>query len=528
MKRVMKRTISVKWFLLVTAIMMFAAASVFVCNQFASGQQVKTLLEKINTVNTNMMVMNDKDALDNALAVQTALRNVADSIAPAVVNISSRKTLKMQDRYYGLNDDFFRHFFGDQFRMPEQREHTQTMLGSGFIISEDGYVLTNAHVVADAEEIDIQLANSYQLYRAEMVGMDEGYDLALLKITPEQNQVLPTVPLGDSDEVEVGDFAVAVGNPFGLSGTFTFGVVSATLRSDISAGMPAAGKPNQPAPTRMYIQTDTPINQGNSGGPLVNIFGQVVGMNTAILSSSGGSIGIGFALPVNTIKEKLPQLIDGTVQPEDSGFIGLSISPLSPDQSRHLGVSQGALVVDVVPDGPADQAGIKPGDVIVKVDDTFIRSSSDLVWSISHKDIGVDVQVLLVRNGEEVHLPVQVGSKQEIMEITGAEGNESPEALPGTIQGWMGMNFTENTQGEVVITEVIDGSPAYRAGLRQGDILISIQPKNEDSYMIQGLGDIQALVKNQNESESYMIRYKRIMRDGTQMYNFAVVEKEQE
>jgi serine protease Do len=304
-------------------------------------------------------------------------------VKPSVVNISTTTLVKgpdLYDRFFGqanpfrdfFGEDFYERFFGD---MP-QREFKQRSLGSGFIIDRDGYILTNNHVVEKAQSIKVRLSDEKE-YDAKVVGRDPKTDIALIKINTRQN--LPVAPLGDSDSLEVGDWLIAIGNPFGLEHTVTAGIVSAKGRV-IGAG-----------PYDDFIQTDASINPGNSGGPLFNLNGEVVGINTAIVS---GGQGIGFAIPINVAKELLPQLkTKGRVV---RGWLGVMIQKVTPEIAKGFGLkeSEGALVSDVMEGSPAEKAGIKRGDVIVSYNGKRIKEMDQLPKLVGTTEVGKKVKVV--------------------------------------------------------------------------------------------------------------------------------------
>ena len=381
-------------------------------------------------------------------------------VSPAVVNISTTQTVKFnrpqmrsplgpQDPF----DQFFNNFFG---HIP--REQKRKSLGSGFIISPDGYILTNNHVVEKADEVTVTLLDKEE-FKAKIVGTDPKIDIALIKIDAKRK--LPYVALGDSDKIEVGEWVVAIGNPFGLGHTVTAGIVSAKGRI-IGSG-----------PYDDFIQTDASINPGNSGGPLFNLKGEVIGINTAIIQ---GGQGIGFATPIQLAKSVLEQLKDkGKVT---RGWLGVYIQPLTPEAAESLGISgkHGALVSDVTSGGPAEKAGIRSGDVIVGFDGKEIKDEHDLPQIVAFTKPGKTVNVRLLRGGKEVTVPVTIA------EMAGepgkpAAGHEIGKSLGLTVQDItpeivQRLNV-ENTKG-VVVTGVADGSPADDAGFAEGDIIRAI------------------------------------------------------
>jgi serine protease Do len=386
-------------------------------------------------------------------------------VSPAVVNISTTQVVKLnrprmrnpfgqQDPF----DEFFNNFFG---RMP--KEQKRRSLGSGFIVSPDGYILTNNHVVEKADEVTVTLLDKEE-FKAKVVGTDPKIDIALIKIDAKKK--LAHVPLGDSDRLEVGEWVLAIGNPFGLGHTVTAGIVGAKGRI-IGSG-----------PYDDFIQTDASINPGNSGGPLFNLKGEVVGINTAIIQ---GGQGIGFATPIQLAKSVLDQLKEkGKVT---RGWLGVYIQPLTPDAAENLGISgrRGALVSDVTSGGPAEKAGIRSGDVIVGFNGKEIRDEHELPQAVASTKPGKTVDVRLLRDGKETTVAVTIA------EMAGepgkpAGGADLPKSLGLTVQDItpeIAQRFQiEDTKG-VVVTDVEDGSPADEAGFNEGDIIRVILRQNK-------------------------------------------------
>jgi serine protease Do len=327
--------------------------------------------------------------------------SLAKQLGPVVVNISTtqlQKTAQDAPAPFGEDDpsnDYWQRFFGTPQPRGPQR---QKGLGSGFIIDRNGTILTNYHVVDDAEKIVVTLSDG-KSFDAQVLGKDQKTDIAVIKINGQQD--LPAATLGDSDRLEVGEWVMAIGNPFGLDHTVTIGIVSAKGRH-IGAG-----------PYDDFIQTDASINPGNSGGPLINMRGEVIGINSAIFSESGGNIGIGFAIPTNLVKELLPQLRDkGKVV---RGYLGLAVQRLTPEIADSLGLSQaqGALVTETTSGGPADRAGLKPGDVIVAFDGKDIKDTSDLPLQVARTTPGKMVPVKILRESKKDTLTLTVGEMKE-------------------------------------------------------------------------------------------------------------------
>jgi len=381
-------------------------------------------------------------------------------VSPAVVNISTTQVVKF-DRPrtrapFGQHDpfeDFFNNFFG---RMP--REQKRRSLGSGFLVSADGYILTNNHVVEKADEVTVTLLDKEE-FKAKVVGNDPKTDIALIKI--DARKKLPHVSLGDSDRLEVGEWVVAIGNPFGLGHTVTTGIVSAKGRI-IGSG-----------PYDDFIQTDASINPGNSGGPLFNLKGEVVGINTAIIQ---GGQGIGFATPIQLAKSVLDQLRDkGKVT---RGWLGVYIQRLSPEVAEKLGVPErrGALVSDVTKDGPAEKSGIRSGDVIVAFNGKEIKDEHELPTLVAATRPGQKVDVKVIREGKEIVIPVTIAEMEGEPGKRGG-GPDLSKGLGLTVQDItpeLAQRFEiENAKG-VLVTSVEGGSPAEDAGFQEGDIVRQI------------------------------------------------------
>lgn len=313
--------------------------------------------------------------------------------APAVVNIYTSKTITRR-RHPLLDDPLFREFFGQRFATPKKR--TQTSLGSGVILSPQGYVLTNNHVIQDADEISILLADNRNV-EANIVGGDPETDLAVLKIAPSN---LPSITVGKSDQLQVGDVVLAIGNPFGVGKTVTQGIVSATGRNRLGINT-----------IEDFIQTDAAINPGNSGGALINAYGELVGINTAIFSQSGGSHGIGFAIPVALAQDILTQIIEGGHVTR--GWLGVEVQDVSLELAESFGLdqTQGVLIAGVVRNGPAGEAGIEPGDILLGLNDLVIDSARDALNVISRQQPGAYVKVQGIRRGHNFETDILVGKR---------------------------------------------------------------------------------------------------------------------
>ena len=416
---------------------------------------------------------------------------------PSVVNISTVKTVTGGTAHplpfrgpSGPNDplrDFFDRFFGDQ--LP--KDFKQKNLGSGFIIDEDGFILTNNHVVERADEITVKLADGGS-FIAKVIGRDPKTDLALIRI--ETDHTLKPLPMGDSDKLEVGDWVVAMGNPFGLDNTVTAGIVSAKYRH-IGAG-----------PYENFIQTDASINPGNSGGPLLSTDGEVIGINTAIFSRTGGSIGIGFAIPINMAKQILSQLKQGKVI---RGWLGVMIQKITPDLKNKLALKdvKGALVADVTSGGPAEKAGIQRGDVIVSFDHKKIDEMKELPYIVASTPIGKTVPVVVIRKGHDQTLEVKIGELKEEKEGV-EESAKSVKQRFGMkvekITPQLAKNFGLSETTGVLIVQVDGNSPAAEAGLRPGDIILEI-----DQDPVKGPEDFLDRTKSYKKGDTILFLIKR-------------------
>ena len=384
-----------------------------------------------------------------------SLAPMLETVTPAVVNISTRGHVEVQTNPL-LNDPFFRRFFNvpDQ---PRQRE-TQA-LGSGVIIdSERGVVLTNNHVIANADEITVTLRDGRKL-EATLVGTDPETDVAVLRV---EAQDLTAVALADSDASKVGDFVVAIGNPFGLGQTVTSGIISALARS----GLGIIGYED-------YIQTDASINPGNSGGALVNLRGELVGINTAIFSRSGGNIGIGFAIPANMAMQITEQLLEhGEVK---RGLIGAQLQDLDADLAEAFGLDarEGAVLVNILPDSPAEAAGLEAGDVVVAINDEPVASAADLRNKVALMRIGQQARLDVLRNGRKRSFVAEIASREQFMADAGGEPHNP--RLAGVTLGAIAEDAPAFGRVNGVMVYGIDpASPAARAGLREADIITSV------------------------------------------------------
>ncbi len=379
---------------------------------------------------------------------QEAFMEVSRVVTPATVNIRAARVRAQRPNQFGpLFEDFFGDLFRGDPRLQPQREHS---LGSGFLISDDGYILTNNHVIRDAEEITVRLSDQ-RTYSARVVGMDPRTDVAVLKI--EAPEKLPFVVLGDSDRLQVGQWALAIGNPFGLDRTLTVGVVSAIGRAGLGI-----------EDYEDFIQTDASINPGNSGGPLLNIHGEVIGINTAIVAAGQG---IGFAIPINLARHIATQLIEtGEVV---RGWLGVSIQPLTPELAESFGLDRvtGALVNQILPDSPAAASDLQRGDILLRYDGKEVRGVRELQLMVASTPVGKRVDLEVLRGGRRVTLPVVIAEMEPVR--SAARSPEPPRRAEG-----LGFSVVPADGEGVLVEEVDPGSHAAAAGVRPGDLLLSV------------------------------------------------------
>ncbi|MBV6341372.1 DegQ family serine endoprotease [Candidatus Magnetobacterium casense] len=421
----------------------------------------------------NQSVAQSKEVAPRSKAIleqfSNALAEVTDVARPAVVNISTMKTVEMKDNPMGrfFDDPFFRRFFGDENQFHSPKKHESKSLGSGVIVLDDGYILTNSHVVKDVDEIKVILYDKTE-YKGKVIGTDSKSDLAVIKIEAKD---LPTIKIGDSSKLKPGEIIIAIGNPFGLNQTVTMGIVSAVGRSDVGI-----------ADYEDFIQIDAAINPGNSGGALVSINGELVGINTAIFSTSGGYQGIGFAIPTNMAKSVMDSLMKkGKVV---RGWLGVNIQPLTPELSKSFGLTEktGVLIADVVDGGPADKAGIKRGDVIVMFNGKESTSTRQLRNMVSAIDPGTTVDVKVIRETKEVLLGVKVGELPD--DKTAAmlpSAQESETKMRGISVQNLAQSLRErfNIPAKVngVIVTGVDEDSVAASILRPGDIIGEVNRK---------------------------------------------------
>lgn len=404
-----------------------------------------------------------KEAIETLSKMDKAISEVAAVVKPSVVNISSTKTVRSQgtDSPFS-NNPFFKRFFGDE-PLERPREHKQSGLGSGVIVAEDGYILTNNHVIKDADEIKVKLSDQRE-FKGKVIGTDRKTDIAVIKVEAKN---LPAVKFGDSDNLNVGSTVLAIGNPFGLTQTVTSGIVSATGRANVGI-----------ADYEDFIQTDAPINPGNSGGALVNIKGELVGINTAIISTTGGYQGIGFAIPSAMAKAVMDSLIkNGKVV---RGWLGVSIQPLTPELAKQFNLTdgEGVLVGDVVEDSPSEKAGIQRGDVITEFDGKEVRDVTNLRNMVAGTEPDKVVKIKLIRDGKPNTLEVKIN------EMTG-EIRALSKTFENRLKGVSVQDLTPSIRKTldvpkritgVIVTDMADDCPAEGI-LMRNDIIMEINKK---------------------------------------------------
>jgi serine protease Do len=434
----------------------------------------------------------------STVMIPSSFTDVAMAVSPAVVNIRTEKIIKGGgpvfrhfQNPFGKEDpfhDFFKRFFGD---IP-RRDFKQRSLGSGFFIDKEGYIVTNNHVIENADKIKVKSKDGKE-YDADIVGRDAKTDIALIKIKSWRD--FRAVKWGDSDALKVGEWVVAIGSPFGLEHTVTAGIVSAKGRV-IGSG-----------PYDDFIQTDASINPGNSGGPLINMKREVIGINTAIVSRSGGNVGIGFAIPINLARGIIEQLkASGIVT---RGWLGVSIQNLSPELAEYYGVKdgKGALVGEVFEGDPAAKAGIKPKDVIIEVDGDKIEDSRDLSQKIAEIRVGEKITIKVVRGGKEHTFRLEIAKRTEGKESLALQQPKGETDLGMTVSTLTRelarqLNISE-TEGIVVVSVEQDG-PADKADVQEGDLILEI-----DHKPIKTLEDYQSQIKKVKKGETIPLLIKR-------------------
>jgi serine protease Do len=426
-----------------------------------------------------------KESIDILTKTGEAMASVVEAVKPAVVNISTVKTVRLRDPFF--DDPFFRRFFGEPFGIP--RERRQTGLGSGVIVDPSGYILTNNHVIRGADEIKVTLFDKRE-FRGKVIGTDPKTDLAVVKIDAKD---LPYIELGDSDKLKVGELVIAIGNPYGLNQTVTMGIVSATGRANVGI-----------ADYEDFIQTDAAINPGNSGGALVNARGELVGINTAIFSTTGGYQGIGFAIPSNMAKVVMEQLIKN--KKVIRGWLGVSIQALTPDMKKHFGLKEdrGVVINQIFENSPAEKAGLKEEDIILQYNGKDITDPTQLRNLVANTPPGKEVELKVFRDGKVFSVKVTIEELPQ--EVVAARG-EYENALKGVVV----QNITPEARKElqippritgVIVADISEDSPA-QGYLQKGDVIMAI-----NRTRINNTKDYQKIVSKLKEGELLLFIYR--------------------
>ncbi len=478
--------IRIKWALFLAVFLFTTGGVIFI--------SYNGIFSKSLNFETNNTQVANIDGMDIAVKLQNVYRNIAKSVMPAVVSINVESVQVVQNPYSQFfNDPFFRQFFGDQGgggnNMPKEFKQKLQALGSGFIITKDGYLFSNAHVVKDATKIVVILADNRQ-FTAKLIGLDPETDIALLKINANN---LPVVYLGDSGEVQVGDSVMAIGNPFGLSGTFTAGVVSAVGRQGMTSGF------------QKFIQTDAAVNPGNSGGPLVNLKGQVVAINAAIKTQSGGYEGISFAIPINIAKNIAEQLLStGKIQ---RGYLGINIMPVDSPTRKMLGLqeNEGVMVSKVEKGSSAEKAGIKKGDIVTKVNGELVNNPDDLQSDIGGIKPGTVVNLEIFRDKKKMELNAKLSERPS--ETTNINPKQQGEENPSTESyEYLGATFGPAAQSilddngadhGVIVKDIKDDS--ILSGVLDSGVIVSSINGTE----IKNLEDLKAFAGNNKNTKSF-------------------------
>jgi len=437
-----------------------------------------------------------KAAPPGAQELGNQFSKVAKAVSPAVVHIRTTQVVRTQPMPSPFPDHPFFRRFGGPPRGDQPQEFQRKGLGSGVIVTPDGYILTNNHVVRGSSEIIVKL-NDRREYKGKVVGTDPPTDLALVKI---EAKGLPTAPLGDSDKIEVGHWVLAIGNPFGLDRTVTGGIISAKGRANVGV-----------AAYEDFIQTDAAINPGNSGGPLVNLDGEVIGINTAIASRGGGNVGIGFAIPVNMAKRVMADL-RGSKNRVTRAWLGIGMGEvdLTQELARQFGLDRprGVVVTRVIKDTPADKAGLKEGDIILAIDGREVNGRQQLSLRIAESRPGAEVTLTLWRDKKEMKVKVSLSERTDDV-LAKAQDDGSEKGLGLQLQDLTDeLSARLGVRGEkgVVVSGLQLGGPAARAGLKVGDLIQKVGPQK---VAVTSAAELHAIVAQLGAGESILVLYRR-------------------
>ncbi|MCX7793059.1 MAG: DegQ family serine endoprotease [Thermodesulfovibrionales bacterium] len=426
-----------------------------------------------------------KESVDFLTKTGEAMASIVEAVKPAVVNISTVKTVRLRDPFF--DDPFFRRFFGEPFGIP--RERRQTGLGSGVIVDPSGYILTNNHVIRGADEIRVTLFDKRE-FKGKVIGTDPKTDLAVVKIDAKD---LPYLEFGDSDKLKVGELVIAIGNPYGLNQTVTMGIVSATGRANVGI-----------ADYEDFIQTDAAINPGNSGGALVNVRGELVGINTAIFSTTGGYQGIGFAIPSNMAKTVMEQLIKH--KKVVRGWLGVSIQALTPEMKKHFGLKEdrGVLINQIFENSPAEKAGLKEEDIILQYNGKDITDPTQLRNLVAGTPPGKEVELKIFREGKTLSIKVTIEELPQ--EVVAARGE-----YENVLRGVVVQNITPEIRKElqlpsrvtgVIVTDISEDSPA-QGYLQKGDVIMAI-----NRTRVNNIKDYQNIVSKLKDGDVLLFIYR--------------------
>lgn len=438
----------------------------------------------------------DTNGIETLRKTSKAFSGVAKQATPAVVAVQVRTKIESQSMGFGpgspFDEDFFERFFGRPMPRGQQPQEPRYKEGqaSGFVISADGYILTNNHVVEDADEITVVMGGGQKYEKVKLIGTDDKADVALLKI--ENVDDLPYLELGNSDDLQMGEWVIAIGNPFGLTETLTVGVVSAL-------GRKLSGEDVY----QDFIQTDAAINPGNSGGPLLNLEGKVVGINSAIITGDRGYMGIGLAVPINMAKAIKDQLIEtGKVQ---RGYVGVGMQKIDPDMVDFFKLenNKGVIVTSITEDSPADKAGLEKDDVVIRVDDKKVEDPQDLKNIIGFTAPGTEVEFIIIRGGKEKKVMVKVGSLQDSELADTSDLGKKFGLSVATIDQEIAGQFNIDEGKGVVVVDVKSGSPAARAGIRKGMVILEVNRKE-----VTNIGEFNSELAKSEESKKALLLVK--------------------